>query len=1195
MSAPGNVTPDATAFSVMPERAALTVRGLYVRRMRSIDVPYALTDLSPGVNIVHGANGSGKSSTALALQVALWPDAPSRHIDVSCEFTIDGVHLSAHVADDARTIQRGARAVAGSVMPAWDHHLRYRLSLHDLLVASDTGDDEFARQIALASTGFRFDEARTQLGFRDRHTGRVDEAAGVTDATEQVRKQQAAQRAMHEQQQHLAQWRAELTDARTAHARQLTAQRAIEHARLLAEHTTAQAALTHFDSELASVPINAVERAEELSAQQHEARSLAQQDLREAAQLRTSAASRLPSGPATPDAFAQLRALGEALAFDEAALAQADRDVAAREEEQALCRTAVANHVSHEQLQRLATTAFADVEQFVRDAEAFRGRWEAATAEVTLAQSMHGELPTSTREQVERGVQLLGAWLRDEPPAATEAAPAPTLRPYLVVLAIAAVSLGVMVAVVNTGPWLMAAGVVVIAALIVAGIAYKVAAPPVAVAPRPVLRPLHEEEYRALALRLPTAWSTRDVQQCMDVLHRELAALALHERREEWRRRALTDRDALLPEREALDARHTALLQQLGVSETTGPGGIMWLVLQVAAWQQATTALDGARAAQGTARAAMQRTQQQIAACVASVEPDTIAGEWRGEEVIYRADRWMQQWNQAQQELDQAVRAEQRAADQLARADRLQEELTQLFATCRCPLGDTTALRDRVAQKPQYDVAQRHVVDCAQRLGRAREALQEDPYFHRGLLDSPVSQLTEWREQLTQLADRAAPLADQVAQLEAQMQQVGSAQQLEAALVELAERESALDACWRRDLEAMIGHAVLEEVRRATRDTERPAVFVRARELFAQITRGRYRLDFHDGMDADVPSFRAFDVETHRTHPVSELSTGTRVQLLLAVRVAFIERTETGVRLPLLIDEALGTSDEHRARAIMDAITALAAAGRQVFYFTAQREEVAKWEQHLAPRAVPFRVIDLDRLRALGTNEQEENTFVPTLPAPVPAPLSDESYLEYGARLTVSTFDPLRHDAASAHLWYVAPNVHVLHTLLTLGAQRCGPLTLLVEQSGADLLGDAISHWPALRGAMAAINALTDSVTTGLGARITRAHLEASEAVSEKKMAEVLDVLAQCGGRANAFWQAITDGAVKNFQTRQREKLHEYLQEQGLLDDRAPLTPELVAATVLRAITETGATDPQGIRSMVFSRLQSPPQRHTTP
>src|SRR5690606_37194719 len=111
---------------------------------------------------------------------------------------------------------------------------------------------------------------------------------------------------------------------------------------------------------------------------------------------------------------------------------------------------------------------------------------------------------------------------------------------------------------------------------------------------------------------------------------------------------------------------------------------------------------------------------------------------------------------------------------------------------------------------------------------------------------------------------------------------------------------------------------------------------------------GRYELRLDQ---QDEPEFTAFDEVDRLERRLEELSSGTRVQLLLAVRVAFVEQQEQGVMLPLLLDEVLGNSDDERARAIMAAAVELAREGRQVFYFTAQADEVVRWGALAAERS----------------------------------------------------------------------------------------------------------------------------------------------------------------------------------------------------------------------------------------------------
>src|SRR5690606_23634996 len=148
-----------------------------------------------------------------------------------------------------------------------------------------------------------------------------------------------------------------------------------------------------------------------------------------------------------------------------------------------------------------------------------------------------------------------------------------------------------------------------------------------------------------------------------------------------------------------------------------------------------------------------------------------------------------------------------------------------------------------------------------------------------------------------------------------------------------------------RELRNAVADLLVEYVQRETRSEHLPEVFHRANQLFNRVTRGAYELR----VDAtDTPSFRAYDTRLERGLSLDQLSSGTRVQLLLSVRVAFVERLEAGIALPLMMDETLANSDGERASAIMDAVIELAADGRQVFYFTAQPDEIVKWTRALA-------------------------------------------------------------------------------------------------------------------------------------------------------------------------------------------------------------------------------------------------------
>ena len=289
---------------------------------------------------------------------------------------------------------------------------------------------------------------------------------------------------------------------------------------------------------------------------------------------------------------------------------------------------------------------------------------------------------------------------------------------------------------------------------------------------------------------------------------------------------------------------------------------------------------------------------------------------------------------------------------------------------------------------------------------------------------------------------------------------------MEAALAEEAECADALRRQRDVDYDLVAGHVLADFLARRERDRERPAVFKRAQKLFVDITHGHFRLDIDE---SDPPAFRAFDTRQQRGLALDELSSGTRLQLLLAVKLAFIERQEQGPKLPLILDETLANSDERRAREIIDAAIEVCRDGRQVFYLTAQYDEVGKWKQILAEQdSVPSKLVNLAELR--GLEDAEHTLPVVTTPPPVPdIPSPDDcSWLEYGQRLHVPAYD-LHAESGRIHLWYLVDDLPALHQLLKQGITSWGQLQTLVQYGSVGSVG---SESPLYRRAEAGVRLL---------------------------------------------------------------------------------------------------------------------------
>ncbi|HEU4563438.1 MAG TPA: hypothetical protein VFS05_02270, partial [Gemmatimonadaceae bacterium] len=676
-----------------------------------------------------------------------------------------------------------------------------------------------------------------------------------------------------------------------------------------------------------------------------------------------------------------------------------------------------------------------------------------------------------------------------------------------------------------------------------------------------------EREYaRLAALPQPEAWAVERVQAALELLQRRAAEGRLAEERATWHAEARRRREQHAARLREHAARCADLAGRLGVAPDTDDRQLSWLVERVARWQDAARLVAGARTA-------LERARAQHAAALAPLAGGLATF---GYERPARAAAASGALADLERRVGDHRLAGERQAGARRQVDALERTRRELDAACAAILeragvaaDDDAGVQALCARHAAYAAARDECRDRERdRLTACRE-LEAAPGSDAALLHAPADALEAAREEAAARAAELEPITERLTRLRNEVERAKQACDVEEKLAALRAAEERLLALRQRDLHAMLGDLVLQHVQRHTRDNHRPAVFHRARSLFATITRGRYRLALEDG---DAATFRAVDTSSGLAHPLDELSSATRVQLLLAVRVAFVETQERGVRLPLLLDETLGTSDDQRAQAIIDAVIALAGEGRQVFYFTAQRDEVGKWIAACEARGVPHALVDLAAARA---RRDDADVALPIAALPiaalprevVPAP-DGRTHEEYGAALGVPPVRPGHDDVGATPLWYVVDDVRVLHCLLALGIGSWGALHTLVEHGGVGFLAEASHAYTRAAALARALEAIGEQVGIGRGRPVDRAVLEASGAVSSRHIERVAALAAECRGRAELLMPALEQGRAAGFQRRKAAELREYLEREGYLDPRPVPTPDAMRAGVLAAVAD---------------------------
>lgn len=400
-------------------------------------------------------------------------------------------------------------------------------------------------------------------------------------------------------------------------------------------------------------------------------------------------------------------------------------------------------------------------------------------------------------------------------------------------------------------------------------------------------------------------------------------------------------------------------------------------------------------------------------------------------------------------------------------------------------------------------------------------------------------------KELGAAAERLEELNENITRTKTLIEEKKRGAELETALARKMNAGDELEKLYTSNLSSMTGFLLAEHLRKETANLGRPEVMKRADRIFSLITRGRYNLRVSN---ENGPVFRAVDNVMKLGLGLDELSTGTRVQLLLAARLAFAESIENDVRLPLLADELLANSDDERADAIIEALCGISSEGRQVFYFTAQPDEVEKWLSYLSSRSeIRYRIIQLggpangESRYGVHKPAMESVSFVQKIPGP-----GNRDMNEYRKLLGIRPYDLISDEAAGLSLSFLTGDVKQFHECLERGITTWGQLYAFHEAggkiSGIDekLIGD-------MRKKTDLLTFFQKLYRQGRNRPVSIGVIMDSGTVSERFIEEVREKLDEAKGDPLKLVEALD--TIRNFRTDKKEQLREYLINEGYIDE----------------------------------------------
>jgi len=639
---------------------------------------------------------------------------------------------------------------------------------------------------------------------------------------------------------------------------------------------------------------------------------------------------------------------------------------------------------------------------------------------------------------------------------------------------------------------------------------------------------------------------------------------------EEAARRAADARTALEGARQDLEAARNELRDlaaSLGLARDLPDLALMEAAGRVQKWLESHDELAGFEGRIGAAEASLQTGLEELGRWLRELGL-APAADAAGAEAI----------------LDKLKRGIQRLADRVAILDELEDDLriairdetaarqglNSFWERVGIEPPDTLELRRRLGLRPELEKLANELRDRLAVAASTEARFNRERAWDRLGLDPETFTEREARELAERHAEAAAghnEIVEEIKEIELAVREAEGGNTLEEARARLAEAARAIAEHRDAAMETMLARLLVERARRAQRRDHAPRVLERAQARFGAFTRGSFRLEVGaDGV------FSAVDTGVGQRRSLEELSDGTRIHLLLAARLAAIEEAEGAAGpLPLVLDEALSTTDPGRFTEIASALLELVRQGRQIIYMTADPAEIAHWHRSCedAGLAPPKPLTLGPPAETAGGWAGVERLDADTIPKP-PSP-DGLNAVSWARRLGIPAPDPWR-PAGAWHVLHLLPDrLDTVHRLLRLGFSEVGPLTAALEAGAFDGVLDPADH-ALLRARACLFEAALALRGEGRGRPVTWKDIAESGAVSTKYEEAVKQLMEAHGREARAFLDAV--GALRGFRRGKLDDLEAHLEAAGVLPSGDPLPDELLAlraAERCRSALETAA------------------------
>lgn len=1108
----------------------LILKKLNLRRMPGLpDGLKPLEDLSPQINLVTGPNASGKSSTARAIRQLIWP-ASGLSFDIQGSFEAEGEKWELRFDHGHYSSQRNGVDDRLAGLPAADESARYEFALQELVHVDDR--EIAAKVYAESMGGFNLDKAYKALGYSSGiRNKQVTQSRDMVDADRELHRIENEQISLRSRFDKLESLRSERERVRDAVKLASFCEAVISCLEATCAKDEAYARLRDLPKELAEMlesdyqdivdHENTVQTGETAIEENNNEISGKRSDVEKLT---------LPEDGVGTLVFREAQERIDTLTTLEQNLERNRVDLADAKKRVDDLLAAIARKDDDVKDITVDPGVIHELDQFIEEAHRLLSKQRILEVSIAALQDSTAQDPKNS-DKTRQAIQVLLNWFASH----REQSGVKTIWLWIMLLVASVVTvLAVIFA------WYALICLPLMVALIIVASRNKGDSE----------ASMRQNDFARTDLTPPEKWEKDVVFQKLEELNCDMQ---LDERRQELgREKARLERELgdMQPSLEQLSSKRAEFLENIGHAPELPDGDLqsysdfywyMKQLLEYAGARNEHTALLAEGKAWEAEHAEQLKKLNEVVKGLVSPVADVAAARAALQDLREREELRRNLEN----EISSLVTLNREKAGQIEHANR---KIGEIYTRIGAAEHDKLKIYQLTQQLPDYREAMKNCqsadVLLADAIRRRDNHTHGDQFLHE-IKDLPLDQLKEKLADQRRLADKLEKLSDDIKEIETLSESEMQGTKLEDALREHGDALEALSNLYAGNLHSFTGDLLVRHLQQDKTSQNASAVLQRANTIFNQITNGRYELRINNGLD-----FSAYDHQSGQGQGLPELSAGTRIQLLLAVRLAYIESQEKGVALPILADELLANSDDQRAAQIVSALATMAQNGRQVFYFTAREDEMQKFtalkDVHPGLIIKTYHIRPRDARESTDWLIQGEPQMV-KLYANVP-PSAGLTKAQYEQLIGVPGFNLITHQPEQLPLWYLLDDMGILEQCLKQNIAAYGQLESFLNYGGKipGITGQLLAN---LKVKIAILGLYQQLYRIGRPRPIDRQVLVDSQCVSANYLTQAYELLGEVENDPVRLVSKLRNGAISGFRSNKIDGLEAYLEDKGFISD----------------------------------------------